>query len=200
MLGKKKKSQKAHKAKLSKTQSFLFRFIVPDTGGDDVFVHVQDVQSFEMLPAGTQVSYTISTKKGLRPQAVRVIPLCPLPPRFPVPIVMPDPYRLPLPLPPEPQTMSIGVIKWYNAEKGFGFILSATGGGDIYFNTADVISGPPALVQNEEVVFAKVMRRNNQAARAINVSRLVNNRYSYHATPAPYPPGFPWPPFPHRPY
>lgn len=166
----------------------MFRFIVPDTGGDDVFVHVQDVQSFEMLPAGTQVSYTISTKKGLRPQAVRVVPFCPVP-RYTVPVVYQEPFRLALPLPPEPPVL-IGTVKWFNAEKGFGFILTS-GGPDVYFNSTDVITGPPPLMPNEEVMYSRVMRRNGQAARAINVSRLKEPiRYSFHTFPNyyPYPP------------
>jgi len=179
---------------------------MPEAGGDDVFVHVQDVQSFEMLQQGAQVSYTISTKKGLRPQAVRVIPLCPPAPRYPVvpTIVYPaDPFRLPLPLPPTEPSLLVGTIKWYNPERGFGFILSTTGGGDIYFNTADVVQNPPqlpplpTLVQGDEVMFTKVLRRNGQVARAINVTRITQPRALSFPGPAFFPPPNYWPsPYP----
>lgn len=54
-----------------------FGFIVPDAGGEDVFVHVGDIAGQQLLEQGEPVSYTTAVKKGTRSQAVNVTPLRP---------------------------------------------------------------------------------------------------------------------------
>jgi cold shock CspA family protein len=180
-----------------------FGFIVPEGGGEDVFVHVQDVQSFQMLPTGTQVSYTTSTKRGVRPQAVHVSSL----PQYPLPTLgLPfggyaDPYRLSL-LPPEQQQgVMFGTIKWYSVEKGFGFIIPANGGPDIYFKVTDVLCGPPSLMEREEVLYSsKIARGDGHTVRAMNVTRRSKQqdlfRYPVSSLPPHYWP-FSRPPYPY---
>merc|ERR1719296_609704 len=61
-----------------------------------------------------------------------------------------------------------GTVKWYNAEKGFGFIL--TGGGDIYFKGQDVTG---AELQAGEHVKYSVIKMGSSKLQATAVSRAV---------------------------
>lgn len=49
-----------------------FGFIVPDAGGEDMFVHVGDIEGQQILQTGEPVQYTSAIKKGNRAQAVEV--------------------------------------------------------------------------------------------------------------------------------
>merc|ERR1719231_963232 len=50
-----------------------FGFVVPEGGGDDVFVHVRDVDQMQVLNQGDQVIFRLEQKnQGPRPQAVQV--------------------------------------------------------------------------------------------------------------------------------
>lgn len=47
-----------------------------------------------------------------------------------------------------------GTVKWYNREKGFGFIAPATGGKDVFVHASALShSGLSALLEGQKVVF-----------------------------------------------
>ena len=48
----------------------------------------------------------------------------------------------------------IGIVKWFNNEKGFGFIKPANGGKDLFVHHTDIVgSGYKSLQENQEVTF-----------------------------------------------
>ena len=52
-------------------------------------------------------------------------------------------------------TMAIGTVKWFNAEKGFGFIAPADGGPDVFAHYSAIAStgGYRSLDENQQVEF-----------------------------------------------
>ncbi|UPK74771.1 cold-shock protein [Solicola gregarius] len=50
--------------------------------------------------------------------------------------------------------MAQGTVKWFNGEKGFGFISQADGGADVFVHyTAIVADGYRTLDENQKVEF-----------------------------------------------
>ena len=50
--------------------------------------------------------------------------------------------------------MAVGTVKWFNAEKGFGFIAPDGGGADVFAHySAIVSSGFRSLEENQRVEF-----------------------------------------------
>jgi CspA family cold shock protein len=50
--------------------------------------------------------------------------------------------------------MSVGTVKWFNAEKGFGFITPDGGGADVFAHySAIASSGSRSLDENQRVEF-----------------------------------------------
>jgi len=167
-----------------------FGFIIPDAGGEDMFVHVGDIEGQQLLNQGEPVSYTTAVKKGVRPQAVDVCSLrarsafpqqqsqsYPGGPSSYQPSGYPSPYGAPPPPAPyDPYSpygapaaspygapaqrglggavgASSGTIKWFNEEKGFGFIVPGNGGTDVYFKGSDVQGGGAPLAEAEPVTY-----------------------------------------------
>jgi CspA family cold shock protein len=67
--------------------------------------------------------------------------------------------------------MAVGTVKWFNAEKGFGFITPDGGGADVFAHySAITMSGYRTLEENQRVEFEIVAgQRGPQAA---NISPL----------------------------
>ncbi|GGR87270.1 putative cold shock protein A (CspA) [Streptomyces aureoverticillatus] len=50
--------------------------------------------------------------------------------------------------------MTQGTVKWFNAEKGFGFIAQADGGSDVFVHYSEIdSSGFRSLEENQHVEF-----------------------------------------------
>ncbi len=50
--------------------------------------------------------------------------------------------------------MTIGVVKWFNADKGFGFIAPDNGGADVFAHFSAISSGGfRSLDENQRVEF-----------------------------------------------
>jgi len=50
--------------------------------------------------------------------------------------------------------MAVGTVKWFNAEKGFGFIAPDEGGADVFVHFSAIqMSGYRALEQDQRVEF-----------------------------------------------
>jgi CspA family cold shock protein len=60
----------------------------------------------------------------------------------------------PRPLPTEGEIMAQGTVKWFNAEKGFGFIAQDGGGADVFVHFSAIQGdGYKSLDENQRVEF-----------------------------------------------
>jgi CspA family cold shock protein len=61
--------------------------------------------------------------------------------------------------------MAIGTVKWFNAQKGFGFIQPEGSGKDVFVHISAVErSGMSTLTEGQRVSFDVVTERGKQAA------------------------------------
>ena len=61
--------------------------------------------------------------------------------------------------------MATGTVKWFNPDKGFGFIQPEGGGKDVFVhNTAVQAAGLQTLNENQKVTYEVVTERGKQAA------------------------------------
>lgn len=50
--------------------------------------------------------------------------------------------------------MALGVVRWFNSEKGFGFITPDDGGADIFVNFSEIaVNGFKFLTENQRVEY-----------------------------------------------
>lgn len=62
--------------------------------------------------------------------------------------------------------MPHGIVKWFNAEKGFGFIAPDDGSADVFVRYSDIQgTGYRTLVEDQRVEYDIDYRRYTQAAR-----------------------------------
>ena len=61
--------------------------------------------------------------------------------------------------------MPLGTVKWFNATKGFGFIVPQDGGRDVFVHiTAVQAAGLKGLNDGQQVTYEVVMERGKTAA------------------------------------
>ena len=67
--------------------------------------------------------------------------------------------------------MNNGTVKWFNAEKGYGFISNDDGGEDVFVHFSAIMTdGYKSLAEGQKVTFeTEVDPKNSSKLRAVNV-------------------------------
>lgn len=70
--------------------------------------------------------------------------------------------------------MNKGTVKWFNAEKGYGFIADENGGGDVFVHFSAIIAdGYKSLNEGQAVEFETEQDpKNPSKLRAVNVKAV----------------------------
>ncbi|MDF2838923.1 MAG: cold-shock DNA-binding protein family [Evtepia sp.] len=70
--------------------------------------------------------------------------------------------------------MNTGTVKWFNADKGFGFIANENGSGDVFVHFSSIQgNGFRTLEEGQKVSFdTEADPRDSKKLRAINVNLL----------------------------
>ncbi len=68
--------------------------------------------------------------------------------------------------------MNTGVVKWFNSEKGYGFITNDNGGDDVFVHFSAInAEGFKTLNEGQKVTFeTETDPKNDSKLRAVNVS------------------------------
>lgn len=67
-------------------------------------------------------------------------------------------------------TTQIGIVKWFNSTKGFGFIMPENGGKDVFAHVNDVQTGDGTLTENQRVQFEVVQGKKGPQASNIRAA------------------------------
>jgi len=138
-----------------------YGFITPDNGNDDVFVHQSAIKAdgFRTLGEGEKVMYDIVDEGG-KQKAFDVVGAgsSPLLKGRGVGRSV-TPRKWPEGVDPS-EGKEIGAVKWFNSEKGFGFIAPANGGEDLFVHQSAInSSGFRSLNEGEEVEYKVLEER-----------------------------------------
>lgn len=67
--------------------------------------------------------------------------------------------------------MNNGTVKWFNAEKGYGFISNDNGGDDVFVHFSAIVSeGYKTLNEGQKVTYDTETDSRNGKLRAVNVT------------------------------
>ena len=153
-----------------------FGFIAPDDGGADVFVHISAVEQagLSALNDGQQVQYELEADRRTGKQSATALQVtgggsAPAPrPRAPR-----DSFR------PaggggggggDPVGSGNGVVKWFNATKGFGFIVPDNGGEDLFVHISALDqAGLRGLEEGQAVAYDIELDRRKNKTSAVNL-------------------------------
>lgn len=148
-----------------------FGFITPDEGGEDLFVHQSAInaEGFRTLNEGEKVQYSVVEENG-KQKAIDVAGVG-------GGYVKGDnangaggrggrvvPRKWPEGSDPTPGKQ-IGTVKWFNSEKGFGFVAPRDGGDDLFVHQSAIYApGFRSLMEGEEVEYKMVEERGKMKA------------------------------------
>ena len=63
-----------------------------------------------------------------------------------------------------------GIVKWFNNEKGFGFISPENGGKDLFVHHSDILgSGYKSLEENQRVSYEAAQGQKGPQAKSVQV-------------------------------
>jgi cold shock CspA family protein len=69
-------------------------------------------------------------------------------------------------------TMARGTVKWFNSQKGYGFIQPRDGGRDVFIHISAVErAGLPGLNEGQVIEYEEVSNRGKTSAENLKVSR-----------------------------
>ena len=70
--------------------------------------------------------------------------------------------------------MNNGTVKWFNSEKGYGFISNDNGGDDVFVHFSAIVGdGFKTLEEGQKVTFdTEQDPKNSKTLRAVNVVKL----------------------------
>jgi CspA family cold shock protein len=67
--------------------------------------------------------------------------------------------------------MNKGTVKWFNSEKGYGFISNDSGGDDVFVHFSDIeAQGYKSLTEGQKVTYNTERDAKNGKMRATNVN------------------------------
>jgi CspA family cold shock protein len=67
-----------------------------------------------------------------------------------------------------------GTVKWFNAEKGYGFIANDEGGEDVFVHFSAILTeGFKTLNEGQKVTFETEIDNRNGKLRAVNVTPIA---------------------------
>ena len=74
--------------------------------------------------------------------------------------------------------MQNGTVKWFNSEKGFGFISNDNGGDDVFVHFSAIVGdGYKSLQEGQKVTFdTEPDPKDSRKLRAVNVSAASNRK------------------------
>lgn len=145
-----------------------FGFVVPDSGGEDVFVHVSALARGQTeLAEGERVTYDVAAgQKGPQARNVQLV-------RRSAPggaKAAPDRGRSGRPAPSrDPVRSGEGIVARYDADRGFGFIAPDAGGADLFVHVS-VVRGTEPLHEGARVRYK--VRQSDRGPQADGVERV----------------------------
>lgn len=63
-----------------------------------------------------------------------------------------------------------GVVKFFNGQKGYGFITPDAGGNDLFVHASNIVEGTPPLNEHSKVEFDR--GNGKKGPEAVNVARI----------------------------
>ena len=86
----------------------------------------------------------------------------------------------------EEATLTSGTCKWFNAQKGFGFIVPDDGGDDVFVHQTEIYArGFRSLAEGEKVEYAVTVDSKTGKQKAISVTGPEGNYVQRQPKPAP---------------